>query len=161
MANYGYMTIMGKTQRLISAGCSTPASIGQKCQAGHDDEIMVLSFAHNMANIGNAKHATHRPVFITKNVDKSSPLLSQALANQEQVDCIIDFYRTAAQGAQEKFYTVEIRGCLITELTLDMPHVILQNDAQAQEHVAISYRDIIWTHHAAGTTGYASWIGEQ
>lgn len=160
MANHGYMTITGEKQGLISAGCSTPESMGNKCQAGHTDEIMVLSFAHNMANIGNNKHATHRPVFLTKNVDKASPLLCQALANQERVNCVINFYRTVKRG-QEKFYTVEIRGCLITELTLDMPHAVLQTDAQAQEHVAISYRDIIWTHHAAGTTGYASWIGEQ
>ncbi len=160
MANCGYMTIKGEKQGLTSAGCSTPVSIGNKCQTGHSDEIMVLSFAHNMANIDNARHATHRPVFITKHVDKSSPLLSQALANRERVDCIINFYRTAAFGAQEKFYTVEIRGGLLTELTLDMPHVLMQGDAQPQEHVAIRYRDIIWTHHTAGTTGYASWSAE-
>ncbi|MCF5707322.1 type VI secretion system tube protein Hcp [Pseudomonas syringae] len=161
MANLGYMTIIGKVQGRISDGCSTPASMGNKCQIAHLDEIMVLSFTHNMANIGNIKHATHRPIVITKNVDKSSPLLSQALANREPVDCKIDFYRTSPGGAQEKFYTVEIREGIIADLTLDMPHAILQNDGEPQEHVAIRYRDIIWTHHAANTTGYASWLTEQ
>ncbi len=43
MANHGYMTINGKAQGLISAGCSTQDSIGNKYQAAHTNEIMVLS----------------------------------------------------------------------------------------------------------------------
>ena len=46
MASHGYMSISGKSQGVISAGCSTPESIGNKCQTGHRDEIMVLSFNH-------------------------------------------------------------------------------------------------------------------
>lgn len=41
MANHGYMTITGKSQGLISAGCSTQDSIGNKCQAAHTDEMQV------------------------------------------------------------------------------------------------------------------------
>ncbi|MCF5468280.1 Hcp family type VI secretion system effector [Pseudomonas syringae] len=161
MANHSYMTITGKAQGLISKDCSSQGSVGGKCQPGHLDEIMVLSLTHNMANIGNLQHATHRPIVITKNVDKSSPLLNQALANRESVDCKIDFYRTSPGGSQEKFYTIEIKEGLIVDLTLDMPHAILQNDAEPQEHLAILYRDIIWTHHTGGTTGWASWTNEQ
>ncbi len=82
MANHGYMTITGKTQGLISAGCSTQDSIGNKCQTGHTDEIMVLSYTHNMVNIGNINKPTHSPIIITKNVDKASPLLAQALSER-------------------------------------------------------------------------------
>ncbi len=38
MANHGYMTLIGETQGLISAGCSTQESIGNKCQEGHRDQ---------------------------------------------------------------------------------------------------------------------------
>ena len=157
MANHGYMTITGKAQGLISSGCSTQDSIGNKCQTAHADEIMVLSYSHNMANIGNINKPTHNPIVITKNVDKSSPLLAQALSSREEINCIINFYRISPFGLQEKFYTVEIRGGVVTDLTLDMPHVVLQNDVEPQEHLAIRYQDIIWTHHLAGTSGYSSW----
>lgn len=157
LANHGYMTITGKSQGLISAGCSSHDSIGNKCQAGHLDEIMVLTFSHSLFNHGNTRYATHQPIVITKNIDKSSPLLAQALDTREVVNCLINFYRVSPQGRQEKFYTVDIRGGLIVELTVDMPHAVLQNDADAQEHLAIRYRDIIWTHHLAGTSGYSSW----
>lgn len=43
MANHGYMTINGTAQGLISAGCATRDSIGNKYQAAHTDEIMVLA----------------------------------------------------------------------------------------------------------------------
>ncbi|MGE1156519.1 Hcp family type VI secretion system effector [Pseudomonas sp. MAFF 730085] len=157
MANHGYMSISGAVQGLISAGCSTTASIGNKCQDGHRDEIMVLSFQHNMANRGNLRGPAHGPVVITKNIDKSSPLLAVALANREELDCLIHFYRTSSFGQQEKYYTVDIRGCIVADLILDVPYALLQNDMDAQEHVALRYREILWTHHPAGTSGYAAW----
>jgi len=157
MANHGYMTISGKAQGLISAGCSTQDSIGNKCQPGHADEIMVLSYTHNMANIGNINKPTHSPILITKNVDKASPLLAQALSTREEINCTINFYRVSSFGMQEKFYSVSINGGVIADLTLEMPHAILQNDAEPQEHLAIRYRDITWTHHTAGTSGYSTW----
>ncbi|MBD8601842.1 MULTISPECIES: Hcp family type VI secretion system effector [unclassified Pseudomonas] len=157
MANHGYMTITGKAQGLISAGCSTQDSIGNKCQAGHTDEIMVLSYTHNMVNIGNINKPTHSPIIITKNVDKASPLLAQALSTREEINCTISFYRVSSFGMQEKFYSVSINGGIIADLTLEMPHAILQSDAEPQEHIAIRYRDITWTHHAAGTSGYSTW----
>lgn len=161
MANHGYMTITGKIQGLISAGCSTQNSIGNKCQVGHTDEIMVLSYTHNMANIGHINKTTHSPIIITKNIDKSSPLLAQSLSSQEEINCIISFYRVSSLGIQEKFYSVSINGGIITDLTLDVPHAILQNDAEPQEHIAIRYRDITWVHHAAGTSGHTSWGGDE
>jgi type VI secretion system Hcp family effector len=154
MANHAYMTITGTTQGLISAECSTQNSIGNKCQAGHLDEIMVLAYTHNMTN---TTHAVHNPVIITKNIDKSSPLIARAMATMEKVDCKIDFYRTSSFGTQEKYYTVELREGIIADLTVELPHVLLSGDAQPQEHVAFRYKDITWTHHSAGTTGYSLW----
>ena len=145
MANNGYMTITGKAQGLISAGCSSQDSIGNKCQSGHIDEIMVLSYTHNMVNIGNNNKPTHRPILITKNVDKSSPLLAQALSTREEIRCTINLYRVSSFGVQEKFYSVSINGGVIADLTLEMPHVILHHDAEPQEHIAIRYRDKVAT----------------
>ena len=121
------------------------------------DEIMVLSYTHNMLNIGNIDKPTHSPIIITKNIDKASPLLAQALSNREEINCTVSFYRVSSFGMQEKFYSVSINGGVIADLTLEMPHAILQSDAETQEHISIRYRDITWTHHAAGTSGYSTW----
>ncbi|MFQ6573184.1 type VI secretion system tube protein TssD [Pseudomonas sp. UM16] len=127
MAHHGYLSITGKKQGLISAGCSGLDSIANKCQSGHLDEIMVLSFAHNLSNLDNTKHATHHPLIIIKYIDKSTPLLAQAVASREVVDCTLNFYRVSLSGQE------------------------------AQEHLAIRYRDISWSHHTASTSGHASW----
>ena len=161
MANHGYMRVTGNIQGLISAGCSTQQSIGNKCQTAHMDEIMVLSYTHNMLNIGNIDKPTHSPIIITKNIDKASPLLAQALSNREEINCTVSFYRVSSFGMQEKFYSVSINGAIIADLTLEMPHAILQSDAEPQEHIALRYRDITWTHHAAGTSGYSTWGNDE
>ena len=161
MANHGYMRMTGNIQGLISAGCSTQQSIGNKCQTAHMDEIMVLSYTHNMLNIGNIDKPTHSPIIITKNIDKASPLLAQALSNREEINCTVSFYRVSSFGMQEKFYSISINGGIIADLTLEMPHAILQSDAEPQEHIALRYRDITWTHHAAGTSGYSTWGNDE
>jgi type VI secretion system Hcp family effector len=58
-------------------------------------------------------------------------------------------------ASRKKFFTIKIGGGVIADLTLDMPHVVLRNDVEPQEHVAIRYREITWTHHLAGTSGYS------
>ncbi len=53
MANTIYLTITGKKQGLISSGCSTYDSIGNKYQTGHENEIYVYSFDHDISREQN------------------------------------------------------------------------------------------------------------
>lgn len=43
MANISYLSLSGETQGLISAGCSTLDSVGNKAQPEHKDQIMVYA----------------------------------------------------------------------------------------------------------------------
>lgn len=164
MANHSYMTITGKKQGLISAGCSSQESIGNKCQAGHEDEIMVLAYSHNMVGgsdgSASGEHGKHMPVVLTKNLDKSTPLLATALHESEEIDCKINFYRTSPAGGQEKYFTVTLSGGRLANVNVQVPHAIHMGDAQPQEVIAIRYRDISWTHHQASTSAYSSWRTE-
>lgn len=79
MANLIYLTLKGKTQGLISLGCSTANSIGNRFQNGHEDKIQVISLNHIMTR---EQHVIHHPVAFTKPIDKShrySVLLSQTM----------------------------------------------------------------------------------
>ena len=157
MACHGYIKITGKTQGLISAGCSSQESIGNKAQSGHVDEIMVLALTHSMANVGSIKRPTHSPIVISKHVDKSSPLLAQALSAREEINCVINLYRISMFGALEVYFSIELKGAQLAELTFNVPDVVSHNDAEAQEQLAIRYQSITWTHHVAGTSGYSMW----
>lgn len=164
MASHGYMSITGKRQGLISAGCSSLSSIGNKCQIGHEDEVMILAYSHNMVtgNDGGVSgdRGNHMPIMITKNIDKSSPLLASALHEREEVECTINFYRTSPAGGQDKYYSIRLTGAKIVHVSLQVPHSIHMNDAEPQELVSIRYRDISWTHIQAGTSAYSTWGNE-
>ncbi|NUT81334.1 Hcp family type VI secretion system effector [Pseudomonas brassicacearum] len=161
MANHSYMTISGSQQGLISAGCSTQDSIGNKCQAGHEDEIMVLAYSHNMTAGDEGSimggRGKHMPIVLTKNIDKSTPLLASALHEGEEIECKINFYRTSPAGFDEKYFTVMLSGGRIANISVQVPHAIHMSDAQPQELIAIRYREISWAHHQAGTSAYSSW----
>jgi len=164
MASHSYMSITGKRQGLISAGCSSQSSIGNKCQLGHQDEIMVLAYSHDMltGNEGSIAggRSKHMPIMITKAIDKSSPLLASALHEREEVECVINFYRTSSVGARERYYSIHLTGARIAHISQQVPHAIRMNDAEPQELVSIRYRDIAWAHIPGATSAYSTWGNE-
>lgn len=164
MASHSYMSITGKRQGLISAGCSGQSSIGNKCQFDHEDEIMVLAYSHDMVTGNDGSVAggrgRHMPIVITKNIDKSSPLLANALHEREEVECILTLYRTSAVGGQERYYSIHLTGACIAHISQQVPHAIRMNDAEPQELVSIRYREIAWAHIPGATSAYSSWGNE-
>ncbi|WP_145562056.1 Hcp family type VI secretion system effector [Yersinia aldovae] len=154
MANLIYLTLKGKKQGLISAGCSSLDSIGNKCQTDHVNEILIYSLSHS---ITREQNSSHHPVIIQKPIDKSSPLLGVAISDNEYLDCAFNFYRTNPNGTLELYYTLQLTDATITELSVFYPHSLTHNESQPQENVAFKYKSIIWNHHAAGTSGYSLW----
>ncbi|AWK40900.1 hypothetical protein AA106_10075 [Photorhabdus laumondii subsp. laumondii] len=58
MANIIYLTLKGKKQGLISAGCGSLNSIGNNYQHGHENEIFIYSLQHLMTR---EQHVSHHP----------------------------------------------------------------------------------------------------
>lgn len=154
MANLIYLTIKGEKQGLISAGCSTYDSIGNKFQAGHTDQIMVYSLTHG---INRAQNATHLPINIVKPIDKATPLLGTAISDNEVLHLTFDLYRTSSNGHQEIYFSIEVRNANIKHVGINYPHIMTNKDSQPEEMLSVTYQDIKWVHHAAGTTGYSLW----
>ncbi len=87
MALDAYMTIKGQKQGTISSEAGTIRSAGSGAKYDkHGDEIAVLAFTSNVINPRDPKSGftsgarIHQPVVFTKLMDRSSPLLWQALA---------------------------------------------------------------------------------
>ncbi|CDH20094.1 MULTISPECIES: Hcp family type VI secretion system effector [Xenorhabdus] len=152
MANIIYMTLNGKKQGLISAGCSTYDSIGNKYQEENKDKILVYSVDHD---ISREQNVNHQPIIITKPIDKSSPLLGVAISSNEHLDCLLDIYRNSSAGGLEKFYSIKLTNATIKNISSHYPNSLSHNDMQPYESITISYDSITWTHHIAGTSGYS------
>lgn len=154
MANNIYLTITGKKQGLISAGCSSFDSIGNKCQVGHQDQIMVVSFEHALTRGQNVNHG---PVSFVKFIDKSSPLFGMAISNNEELELKFDFYRTSASGVYELYYSIIVRKAFLHGVSVIYPHTIDHSGHQPEEMVSVNYQNITWEHHIAGTASYSIW----
>lgn len=154
MANIIYASITGEKQGLISGGCGTFASIGNKYQINHADEIFVLQFGHSMSREHNV---VHHPIRFYKPIDKSSPLLSSAISENETLLVVFNFFRTATAGRIEKFYTIELQGAHLSNIASCYPHAITHAGNQPEEVITINYKNITWKHLLAGTESYSLW----
>ncbi|MGJ0639359.1 type VI secretion system tube protein TssD [Xenorhabdus bovienii] len=152
MSHIIYLSLKGKKQGLISAGCSTPESIGNRYQAGRENEIQVLSVSHTVSRDQNAHH---HPVSFTKPIDKSSPLLAMAIDGNELLEAVFLSYRTSPMGQLEAFYEIKLTGATIVDFACHYPHSINSNDQIPYETVQLDYKSISCRHLIAGTSGYS------
>lgn len=154
MANIIYLSVTGNKQGLISRGASTIDSIGNKYQAGHEDEILVFEVS---SGISMGQNVNFQPLDIRKPIDKSSPLLAQALTNNEILTCDFSFYRTGMNGSMELYYKIKLTGAAIVSLNCFYPNSVTHNDSQPEESLSIRFKSITWEHVMAGTSSYSIW----
>lgn len=161
-----YMTIEGTTQGDMSAGASSPDSLGTLSQTAHEDEITVVSLEGNVFVPTDPQSGqpsgqrVHEALKVTKMFDKSSPMLYQALATGEQISRVeLKAYRTSTSGTQEHYFTITLEKATITKIRTWMPNT---KDLSAEkfthhEDVSLSYKKISWDHVGAGTAGADDW----
>ena len=149
-----FMSINGSSQGLISEGAGSNTSIGDKHIEGHENEILVLFFKYGAANPAHAGSGAllgkgrSKPFVIRKLIDKSSPLLSQALSNGETLPQItLKAYRTAYNGKYEHYLTVEL---------IDA-HIVDIDCANQNETIYFTYKTININHVPASTMSKSTW----
>lgn len=166
MPTPAFMSIEGASQGKITAGAFTEDSVGNIYVEGHEDEVLVQAFKHNILiprdpQSGQpAGQRVHQPLTITKVFDKSSPLIYNALTSGEKLTkCQIKWYRTSASGTQEHYFTTDLEDAIIVQVEAMMPNC--QDPGQSHfthlEEVSFSYRKITWTHEVGGTQGSDDW----
>lgn len=121
MANLVYLTLNGDQQGLISAGCSSQDSIGNKAQIAHTDQIMVLALNHGLTR---AQNVNHLALTIQKPVDKSSPLLTKSTTENECLTCDFEYYLTNRFGINKLFYKVKLIKAHISSIQSEVSHTI-------------------------------------
>ena len=104
----------------------------------------------------------HRPITITKRVDKSSPRLWQAMVTSEQVESAeFRFFRpdSSGSGAEEHFLTILLEGGFIASMSVGSQDVITggANAPPPMESVAFTFETITWTYEVGGFTHTDSW----
>ena len=166
MPTPAYLVINGSRQGLITAGAFTQESVGNIYQEGHENQILVQAFSHQIIVPRDPQSGqptgqrVHKPLMISKVFDKSSPLIFNALTSGEVLDnCHLAWYRTSSVGIQEHYFSIELIDAVIVDVQSRMPNC--QDPAMAHytqlEDVFFTYRKIKWTHEVSGTSGSDDW----
>ena len=143
-AGPAYMRITGTTLGEIEGSCN---------MIGREGSIIIYGFGHNIkiptdptSGLPSGKRI-HVPLQILKEIDKSTPLLNQALCAGEHLNGRIWFYRIGSEGNEEHYYTIEFEDALITKVAPSLPTVFLPENERYRlmEIVTFTYKKIRWT----------------
>jgi type VI secretion system secreted protein Hcp len=139
---------------------------GSVTQKGRADKIMVIAVDHSVQTPIDLKtgiptsNRQHKPLVIRKEVDKSSPLLHNAQANNELLtEFELEFWQPSATGVEKQHYTIQLTNAHIISIHMVMPNSkdpALVDYAEYEE-VAFTYQKITWTWMDGGITAEEDW----
>ena len=102
----------------------------------------------------------HKPFVITKETDKSSPLLYNILCTNEVItEWTLQFFGTLPTGVQLQTHTVQLVNASISDIVFTMPntkHPDLVALAEYEE-ISFTYQRITWTWTDGGITASDDW----
>jgi len=157
MALNAYLKLSGKTQGEIK---------GSVTQSGREDSIMVIAYSHEVVSPRDAASGLptgkrqHKPLTVTKEIDKSTPLLMNVLTNNEQISkWELRFWQPSPSGQEVQHYTIELENASIASIRSEMLNNKVAENMQhkEREHVAFCYQKITWTWMDGGITASDDW----
>lgn len=152
MSSQIYLILKGNKQGLISSGCSSYDSIGNKYQANHENEIFIFSTNYNISRNQNLSNG---PFIVTKPDDKSTPLLLVCISNNEILDCEFSYYRIDFHGVHSLYKKIKLTKASLISISNNHPSSLNHNDMQPYETISLRYESITCQHVVANTSGYS------
>lgn len=127
---------------------------GSVTQKGREDSIMVIAFEQmTMGSVTGKRNVG--PIVITKEVDKSSPVLRQMLNTNESIkEAFIKFWTPSASGKEIQHYTVKLTQARIVSMKTVMANNKIPSNMQLKEYeeITITYVRAEWTWMDGGIT---------
>jgi type VI secretion system secreted protein Hcp len=163
MALMAYMTIKGSKSGAISGPVTTK---------GREGSISLLAFSQEITSPRDPQSGLptgqrlHKPVVITKEIDKTSPLLYNVLCTNENLtDVTIKFWQpqlkaVSGSGTEAQHYTVKLSNANISSMdvtTQEFSHDEKVSTAKVVEKLSFTYEKIEWTWNDGGITANDTW----
>jgi type VI secretion system secreted protein Hcp len=152
----GNLTITGEVQGLIEGSCELEEREGTILVQAFDHVVEIPTDDRGIASGRRA----HRPMTITKEIDRSTPMLYQALCTGELLtDVKLDWYRLDGSGDEELYFSIELENAMITRIHPWVPNVLDRSSEglRHMEDVSIAYERIIWTWEPDGIEFEDQW----
>ncbi len=157
MALNAYLKLKGETTGDIK---------GSVTQVGREDAIMVIAVEHEIESPRDAASGLptgkrqHKPISISKEIDKSSPLLYTLLVNNENIsEWELQFWAPSSSGTEEQHYTIALTNASISAIKTEMLNNKYPENMQhkEREHISFTYQKIAWTWNDGGITAEDDW----
>ena len=163
MALNAYLKLKGQKQGEIK---------GSVTQKGRENKIMVIAVSHEIVSPRDPASGLptgkrmHKPFVITKELDKSSPLLYTALCTNENItEFELQFWSpqmrasAAGAGAEVQNYKVKLTNASIVDISFRMlnnknPELVKFAE---YEEVSFTYQKIEWTWVDGGIMSSDDW----
>jgi len=162
MALNAYLRLKGQKQGDIK---------GSVTQKGREDSIMVIAYSHEIVSPRDAASGLptgkrmHKPLVITKELDKATPLLYSALVNNENIPTWkLEFWTPqlaakSGSGSEKQHYTIQLTNASIAAIgqrMLNNKNPELMRYAEYEE-ISFTYQKITWTWNDGGVTAEDDW----
>jgi len=158
MAMNAFLKIVGK---------KTGEVHGSVTQKGREGKILVIAADHSIvapsdpqAGVATGKRM-HHPFSITKECDRSSPVLYNMLCTSEVIsDWTLQFFGQSPTGVETQTHTVQLTNALISGISFHMPNIRNPELVRYAEYEEISfvYQKITWTWIDGNITSSDTWI---
>lgn len=153
MAQMIWVTITGQKQGKFTSDITRKGFEGKIDVLSYTDSISVPTDGASGLPTGRREHS---PISITKNIDKTSPLLANAAFNNENLSSVkFEFVRptpTLGGSVGEKvFFTIDLTNSNIISLTRTMT-----GDART-ESLELTFEKITITYVEGGVTAEDDW----
>lgn len=155
------------TKFLKVTGQKQGSITGSVTEKGKEGTIAVLAIDHSIisprdpaSGLPTGKRM-HSPLVIVTHIDKATPLLYNALVNNENLPTVeLDFYKPKANGKDALYFTIKLTNANISSVK----QTNLNSDDDPQlglfgeyEEVAFTYQKIEWTWIDGGITAQDDW----
>ena len=152
-----HLTLEGSKQGKIEGSCD---------QEGREGTILVQALDHEVSiprdsqtGLATGKRV-HHPLTVLKALDRSTPLLYQALTSGEHMKSIeIKWYRIDSSGAEEHYFTTKLEDAIVVSIHPGIKNCLepASQDLPHLEEVSFTYRKAIWRWEPDGIESEDDW----
>jgi type VI secretion system secreted protein Hcp len=145
MALTAYLTLKGQKQGAIKGAVTTK---------GREGAIGVIAVSHSIVSPRDPASGLptgtriHKPWIFKKELDQSSPLILNALVNNENLtETRFDFWENNDAGVDKNFYRVEMVNASVSSYDVRLGDIREPDLAKLSvwEEIGIVYQKITWT----------------
>lgn len=148
------------------SGQKSGAIQGSVSKKGQEGAILVFAVSHQIVSPRDAASGLasgkrqHHALVITKELDRSTPLLFNVLCTNENISSFrLRFYAPTTGGVEKQNFTIELTNANIASIDFRMPNNKHADLAKLPEYeeVAFTYQQITWTWTEGGIMAMDSW----